>query len=239
MASRYILQREFSSANPVRWFFGAGTRRVKMSIRSFATVEVQSNLNTSQIKEGKSQGASNSLLKEMRLINARITALGRDTQWALEEIQKDAKGGNLKSGLGMAKDDVCEESDDEVEPWIRYLDKEIAGAEQDDLVSYRLAKIIRESLLSTDGSQIVKAAQQIDSYYRYEYLVSDPFLKFLDGKGTANFLGNLYVLLFDTAIYIPDEDPHQDTLIKLLIELRKLPQAPCKLWNVRCSLPQW
>ena len=210
-----------------------------MSIRSFATVEVQSNLNTSQIKEGKSQGASNSLLKEMRLINARITALGRDTQWALEEIQKDAKGGNLESGLSMAKDEVCEELDDEVEPWIRYLDKEIADAEQDDLVSYRLAKIIRESLLSTDESQITKAAHQIDSYYRYEYLVSDPFLQFLDGKGTANFLGNLYGLLFDTAIYIPDEDPHQDTLIRLLIELRKLPQAPCKLWNVRCSLPQW
>ena len=86
-----------------------------------------------------SQGASSSLLNEMRSINARITKLGIDTQRALEEIQKDAKGGNLKSNLGMANDEICEESDDEAKPWIHYLDKEMADDKEDVAVSYFLA----------------------------------------------------------------------------------------------------
>ena len=177
------------------------------------------------------------------MINARITVLGRDIQWALEEIQKDTKVENLKSDLVMTKDEICDESGDELKPWIRHLDEEMAAAKQDedDLVTYRLAKIIRESLLSADESQIVKAAQQIDSYYRYEHLASDTYLRVrvIGGEGTPNFLDRLYSIAFDTAIDIPYEDPHQDTLVKLLIELRKLPPAPCKDWKVRRSLPQW
>ena len=164
-------------------------------------------------------------------------------QRALEEIQKDVKVGSLKSDLDMANDDISEESDDEVKPWIRSLDEEMAAAKQDedDLVTYRLAKIIRECLLSTDESQVVKAAHQIDSYYRYEHLASDTYLRVRDigGEGTPNFLSRLYSIAFDTAIDIPYNDPHQDTLVKLLIKLRKLPPAPCKNWKVRRSLPQW
>ena len=88
-------------------------------------------------------------------------------QRALEEIQKDVKVGNLKSDLDMANDDISEESDDEVKPWIRYLDKGMADDKEDGQVSYVLAKIIRESLLSTDEFHIIKAANQIKSYYRY------------------------------------------------------------------------
>ena len=161
----------------------------------------------------------------------------------------------------MGGDEICEELNDVVEPWICYLNKEMAYAKQADLVSYPLAMIIQESLL--DKSTTVEAARHIDSYYHDEYLASDPWLKFLGGRGTTTFLCNLYTLVFDTACYIPYEDPHQDTLVELLMFLYTLPQLPryiphedpeldCRmtihmklrrhteksseLWNVRCSL---
>ena len=223
----------------MHWLLGAGTRAVKTSIRPVTTVKVPSNLNTSQIEEGKLKGASSSLLNEMRLINARITKLGIDTQRALEEIQKDATAGNMKSDLGMANDQICEESDDEVQPWIRYLDKEMADENKDDPVSYFLAKIIRESLLSTDESHIIKAADQIKCYYRFEYMSSDTFRHTVVGEETTNFLRDLYRKAFGTAMHIPFENPHQDILIELLLEFHKLIQQPSEVWNVCFSLAQW
>lgn len=216
----------------MRRYLGVGTHTVKTGIRSFATVnKVQSDLNTSQVKAGKLEVDRRPLL-QLRLVEARIAALGRDTKLALEEIQKDKKAGNIKSGLGIAEDKISKESVDEVKPWISYLDKIMADTKRYDPVSYRLAKIIRESLLSTDDSQTVEAARHIDTYYRCEYRASGP-CKFLE-----IFLGQLYRLVFDTACYIPYGDPHQDTLVTLLIGLRKLPLMSCKLENVRCSL-QW
>lgn len=233
MASRYIFRREFSSANSVRRYLGVGTHTVKTGIRSFATVnKVQSDLNTSQVKAGKLEVDRGPLL-QLRLVEARIAALGRDTKRALEEIQKDNKAGNIKSGLGKAEDKIFKESVGEVKPWISYLDKIMAEIKQYDPVSYRLAKIIRESLLSTDESQAIETARHIDTYYRCEYRVSGPC------HILPNFLGKLYCLVFDTACYIPYGDPHQDTLVTLLIGLRKLPLMSCKLQNVRCSLHQW
>ena len=223
----------------MHWLLGVGTRAVKTSIRPFTTVKVQSNLNSSQIKVGKLQGASSFLLNEMRLINARITKLGIDTQRALEEIQKDVKVGNLKSDLGMANDEICEESCDEVQPWIRYLDKEMADDKKDDPASYFLAKIIRASLLSTDESHIIKAAHQIKSYYCYEYMASDTFRHTVVGEETEKFLCDLYLKAFGTAMHISFENPHQDILIELLLEFHKLMQQPSEVWNVCCSLAQW
>ena len=129
-------------------------------------------------------------------------------------------------------------SNDGPEPWTKYLDGEMAETKRDDPVSYRLAEIIRDTLLSTNETRAAEAAQRIDSYYRYEYLVTDPFMRFLQGRGTAPFLCHLYGLVLEVASVIPSGVPHQDVLIQLLGELHKLPPTSCMLWNVRYSPPQ-
>ena len=173
-------------------------------------------------------------LLQLRLLEARIAALARDTKRALQDIQKDTKVGNNKSDDRVAKDRIYLESDgDQVEPWISYLDEKMADAKKRDPVSYRLAEIIRESLYSMDKSQILEAASHIHTYYRCEYLASNYF------PSQASFLGKLYGLVFDTACSIPYEDPHQDTLATLLVELRKLSGMSCKIREVCCSLHQW
>lgn len=233
MAGRSIFRREFSSASPVRRFLGVGTHTVKTGIRFFATVEkVQSDFNTSQVKEGKLEVDRRPLL-QLRLLEARVAALARDTRRALQEIQKDTKVGNIKSDDGVAKDRIYLESDgDEVEPWISYLDEKMSDAKMRDPVSYRLAEIIRETL-STDEWQILEAARQIQTYYHCEYLATQYFPK------QASFLGKLYGLVFDTACSIPYAHPLQDTLATLLVELRKLEGMSCKIREVCCSLQQW
>ena len=123
-----------------------------------------------------------------------------------------------------------------VEPWISYLEDEMAGAKADDPVSYCLAQILRDTLLHTGKPHAVAAAQRIDTYYRYEFLSSDSLLMSLEGNGTAGFLCKLYHLIFCVARFITCGPP-QEVLVQLLVELRKLPPTSCRLWNVCYSLP--
>ena len=123
---------------------------------------------------------------------------------------------------------------DGTQRWMEYLDGEMATTEADP-VTHCLAQIIRDTLLSTDESRAAGAAHRIDAYYQDEYLPSDPFLKFSDDKGMAGFLNSLYGLVFDVARLIPYRDALQDTLIQVIVELRKLPPKPCKIWDVRYS----
>ncbi|KAL1970741.1 hypothetical protein VTN77DRAFT_2575 [Rasamsonia byssochlamydoides] len=50
----------------------------------------------------------------------------------------------------------------------------------------------------------------------------------------ANFLSILYELVFDMARLLPYTDARQDTLVQLILELRKLPPKPCRIWNENC-----
>lgn len=122
---------------------------------------------------------------------------------------------------------LSEGSNHEVEPWIKYLDDELKETQAADSVSYHLAQIVRDTLLSTGKSRIVEATQRIDSYYHYEYLASDALLKSPQGNGTATFLYDLYHFVINIICLIPFEDSNQDILVELLVELHQLLPAPC------------
>lgn len=127
-------------------------------------------------------------------------------------------------------------SNHEVEPWIKYLDDELKETKGADSVSYRLAQIVRDTLLSTGESRIIKATQRIDSYYQYEYLASDSLLKSPQGNGMATFLYDLYHFVINIICLIPFDDPNQDVLVELLVELHQLPPALCGYLGVCYSL---
>ncbi|KAI9772821.1 MAG: hypothetical protein M1840_008703 [Geoglossum simile] len=120
--------------------------------------------------------------------------------------------------------------DSGTQPWTGYLDGEMPATEADS-VAHCLVQIIRDTSLSTDESRAAGAARRIDTYYRDEYLSSDPLLKFSDNKGMASFLNSLYELVFDVARLIPYRDAEQDNLIRVIVELRKLPPKAYKIWD--------
>lgn len=137
-----------------------------------------------------------------------------------------ATSGNLDNGNNL-----------QLDSWNSYLTRVMAETKGDDLVWYRIAEMIRDTLLSTNESRAAEGAKRIDSYYRYEYFTADPLLKFLEGNGTAPFLCHFYSMVLDVSSTIPAADPNQDALVQLLVELRKLPPTSCMIWNVRYSPP--
>jgi hypothetical protein len=117
--------------------------------------------------------------------------------------------------------------------WVAYLDEEIAFNDEDTLDHY-LATIIKDLLLVNNYTAVADVARQIDAYYSGEFLRSDPLLKFQDDKGMEIFLSILYRLVFDLAELISYKDSRQDTLVELILELRKLPPKQLKIWKVCC-----
>jgi hypothetical protein len=73
----------------------------------------------------------------------------------------------------------------------------------------------------------------MDTCYVGKYLLSDPLLKFND-KGIAGFLSILYDFVFDIAQLLSYNDSRKDTLVELVLELRRLPPKPFKIWEVCC-----
>ena len=119
------------------------------------------------------------------------------------------------------------------EPWLAYLEGEIASCGEDSY-NAEFATIMRSLLLSLENSAPADTARRIDTYYWEEYLPSDPLLRFQDDKGIGGFLNFLYELVFDMARLVPYDDSKQDQLLQLIFELRQLPPKPFKIWNVRC-----
>ncbi|KDN66824.1 hypothetical protein CSUB01_03007 [Colletotrichum sublineola] len=118
-------------------------------------------------------------------------------------------------------------------PWIQFLDRELSQSTPED-VENGLCQIFRHLFTSPNASAATEAAQQVDGYYRDVYLPSDPFLKFLDDKGTAGFLNTLYELVFDLARVVPYDHEQQQLLVQFLIELVKLPTREVKIWDRKC-----
>lgn len=108
--------------------------------------------------------------------------------------------------------------------WIQYLNR------MEWLSVWRyLGWIIRDALQATGESQIALAARRIDDYYRGGFRRS--------GGDTVYFLVHLYYLIFNVAKFLPYDGPLQDILVRLAVELQKLPETWCALNDVRNSLP--
>ncbi|ROW11478.1 hypothetical protein VMCG_01147 [Cytospora schulzeri] len=86
-----------------------------------------------------------------------------------------------------------------------------------------------------DGVEAAReAARRIDADYRDVYLPSDPLLRGQEDKGMAGYLSHLYGLVMSVATFIDCDDPLQDALVQLLVELRKLPPTVYKIWGEDC-----
>lgn len=119
--------------------------------------------------------------------------------------------------------------------WLTYLDDEIASDESG--IAGDMAREIRTLLLPDGDTAVRDTALRIDALYD-KHLTSDPLLKSHEDKGMEGFLGSLYVLIFELALFLPYKDDTQDTLVQLLLELRKLPPKTFKIWGV-CIYPAY
>lgn len=139
----------------------------------------------------------------------------------------------------MAKDNFTTQ-----EPWLAYLNEEIASPE--NLATYEtdIDIFMKEYLLSSDAKLAEVTACRIDKSYWETYL---PSLSIppenIDSDGEMEgFLGKLYNLIVELAVIIPCGDTKQEMLLQLLLELRKLPPKTFKYGNVcraAVPLPHW
>ncbi|RYP12531.1 hypothetical protein DL765_007267 [Monosporascus sp. GIB2] len=111
-------------------------------------------------------------------------------------------------------------------PWLAFIDNEF------DIEGYstrvELLIILRDTLLSIDEAAAKDGAHRIDSYYSDTFLSFDPLVKFAEDKGMAGFLNELWDAVFDLAELLPFDDPKQDRLVAVILELRKLPPKSFK-----------
>ncbi|RYP65984.1 hypothetical protein DL771_008031 [Monosporascus sp. 5C6A] len=107
-----------------------------------------------------------------------------------------------------------------------------------DIEDYRtqldLLIILRDALLSIDEAAVKDAAHLIDSYYSDTYLSLDPLVKFEQGKGIAGFLKELWDAVFGLAELLSFDDPKQDKLVEVILELRKLPPKSFNICQENC-----
>ncbi len=122
------------------------------------------------------------------------------------------------------------------DPWSSQLEQELIYWVEGTL-EYDLAVILKENLLLSDGEPAAAdTALLIDDYCESEYLTSDPLMKFEDDRGMGSFLSGFYDVMFSFARLISYKDHGQEKLVRFLLELRRLPAKPYKIWNVCKSL---
>lgn len=117
------------------------------------------------------------------------------------------------------------------EPWTTSFEKEISdwGEETSE---YVLAHILKEFLLSDGDSTAAETASRIAGVYDEDYLPSDPLMKYEDDKGMGGFLSDFYDVIFTLARLLPYHSSNQDKVVRVMVELRKLPPRPFKIWEV-------
>lgn len=116
------------------------------------------------------------------------------------------------------------------EPWITQFDDEINDLDE-GAWEIDIARVLKQFLLS-DGHSSTDTARRIDDSYEQQFLPSDPLMKFKDDQGMEGFLSCFYEVVFTLARLIPYHSSMQEKLIELILELRKLPPRPSKIWKV-------
>jgi hypothetical protein len=121
--------------------------------------------------------------------------------------------------------------------YLSCLDEEIQEAERDnEPLAAKLHTAIRDLLTSSTENPAASIARRVDTLYSQTFLSQDPLAKFTDDGGMAGFLNALWEIVFEISRYISYTDPKQDTLVQFIVELRKLPIRPAKIWNVRMPI---
>ena len=113
-------------------------------------------------------------------------------------------------------------------PWLSFLEEEISASDEEPVID-SIGSVLKSLLLSPSETTAADAARLINAVHWEKMLPSDPLMRFLDDKGIGGFLGCLWELVFDIAKRIPYNDPGQDSLTQLILELRKLPPIQFKI----------
>jgi hypothetical protein len=114
------------------------------------------------------------------------------------------------------------------EPWVSKLNDELACWEQGSL-DYTFASCLRGRLQSKTTPRTISSA--IERTYD-NYLRANPQLESAEDKGWVVFISSFYKVVFVFAKYIPHNCEKQDSLIKALLELRRLPPRQIKIHGV-------
>lgn len=118
---------------------------------------------------------------------------------------------------------------------IAFLDETISethGPDYEGDETYELANILKR-LLVENGITPQEAAQQIDSFYEHDWLPIQPmWVRKKKTKGMSDFLATPYDLICDLGRVLHYDDVRQNTLIQLILELRKLPPRQVEIWEV-------
>ncbi|KAL2166563.1 hypothetical protein VTG60DRAFT_2510 [Thermothelomyces hinnuleus] len=121
---------------------------------------------------------------------------------------------------------------DDIKPgWQPVLDDILrtCNPESDHHIEYLIASLIKEYLLSNDHGAAAVFARRFDEIYGTVYKPKfDGYRR--SKKGWTGYLTIFYELLFRTAVQIQYDDPKQEKVIELLVELGKLPSRPAKIF---------
>lgn len=119
------------------------------------------------------------------------------------------------------------------EPWLNYIDDEVA--QEDDPIILEILSALKDLLTSESETVAEGVAHRIDRCYSDTSLSVNPSVKFQKDKGMGSFLNSLWDAVFDVAEVVPYDDPRQDRLINLILELRKFSPRPFNINGVSCK----
>jgi hypothetical protein len=117
--------------------------------------------------------------------------------------------------------------------WLEALDERLRvyaphSASSPPDLEYVLSAKIKEYLLCEDDDAAARFARHFDNF---DFSVYKPKVN-RQAKGWTGYLELFYEIIVDVAVEARYDDPVQDKIIQLLLELRKLPPRTVKLWVV-------
>ena len=126
--------------------------------------------------------------------------------------------------------------------WLKFLDDYLFPDEGsqalpvDESFDRILASMVKEYLLCDDVDAASAFAQRFDALYGAVY---EPRFNGYNKthKGWTGFLIAFYRVLLGAAAELRYNDPKQDKVVQLLVELRKLPPRAVKIFVVNATLP--
>lgn len=126
----------------------------------------------------------------------------------------------------------------EKKPWLTQFDDEISEKGEGSC-EFFFAEILKDFLILPEGDSTTLAAntaREIVDFQEKYFLPSDPLMRFQDDQGWGVFLWAFYETVFTLARLIPYHDNcKHDKLVRLMLELRKLPPRTISIWQVCCK----
>jgi hypothetical protein len=149
----------------------------------------------------------------------------------------------------MATDTDCQQADADHQSkpgWLKYLDENYSPLQEGSPVPTDvgsrdlqfdciLAAMVKEYLLCDDTNAPATFAKRFDGLYGSVY--EPRYNGYQKRKGWTGFLLAFYQVVFGIARILRYDDPKQDKIIQLLVELRKLPTRAVKIFVVSAARP--